>query len=208
MSSRCAVALWPCYSALRELVYVHIICRTDLQCMICRIKCRLCKSIALYHKFQHLCHFQVDLSGNFYIFCSCTLSFEVTLSANLLVGRHQSLLQNTNVLLCCSSKEWPELVLQSRWQIHAWKGTCTMASIVKLLGGPLCAFIVSMRWKTGEVWLFFLKSVRCEEMQCLAFCVNEEVWIMFYVYKAFLHSPTCPGRSYFQQKQSIDSCCL
>lgn len=91
------------------------------------------------------------------------------MSANLLVGRHQSfLLQNTNLLLC-SSKDRSELLMQSRCQINAWRETCTMAPVVKLVGGALHAFIGSMRWNTGKVWLFSFKvRVGCEEfhMQC------------------------------------------
>lgn len=99
------------------------------------------------------------------------LPLEVTVSANLLVGRHQSFaLQNTNLLLLCSCKEWPALLMQSRCQINAWRETCTMAAVVKPVGGALHAFIGSMRWNTGKVWRFFFKvRVWCEEfhMQCL-----------------------------------------
>lgn len=48
---------------------------------------------------------------------------EVTVSANLLVGRHQSsVLQNTNLPLLCSCKEGSALLMQSRCQIKCMKG--------------------------------------------------------------------------------------
>lgn len=74
------------------------------------------------------------------------LLLEVTVSANLLVGRHQSfVLQNTNLPLLCSFKEWSALLMQSRCQINAWRETCTMAPVVKLVGGALHTFIGSVR---------------------------------------------------------------
>lgn len=142
------------------------LCKCLLQYMFCRNRCSHCKSLTFYCILaQPMLHFfALSPSGPirkhlaFALFFFLLLPLEVTVSANLLVGRHQSfVLQNTNLLLLCSCKERSALLMQSRCQINARRETCTMAPVVKPVGGALHAFIGSMRWNTGKVWLFSFK---------------------------------------------------
>lgn len=155
----------------------------SLQYMFCRNRRSHCKSLTFYRILaQPMLHFcsipkwTYQETFRFCFFFFFFLPLEVTVSANLLVGRHQSfVLQNTNLLLRCSCKEWSALLMQSRCQINAWREACTMAPVVKLVGGALRVFIGSMRWNTGKVWLF---SLRCDvkNFTCSVFrshCVDE-----------------------------------
>lgn len=156
MSTYCAFALSPEYSALCEPVCIFPI-------TLCKCLYRICfaetdVAIVKVSRFtlyllNQCCTFALFPSGPIrkHLGFLFSLLLEVTGSANLLVGRHQSfVLQNTNVLLFCSCKERSALLMQGRCQINAWRETCTMAPVVELVGGALHAFIGSMRWNTGK----------------------------------------------------------
>lgn len=113
-----------------------------LQYMFCRNRCSHCKSLTFYcilaQPMLHFFFFFASIPKWTYqeTFRFCSFFFfpplppslppsplEVTVSANLLVGRHQSsVLQNTNLPLLCSCKEGSALLMQSRCQIKCMKG--------------------------------------------------------------------------------------
>lgn len=109
------------------------------------------------------------------------LPMKVTVSANLLVGRHRFVSQNTNSPLLSGCKEWPALLMQRRSQINAprevlYNGSCCGAASAELLrsahsqgqrGETLeksgCFFFSSLTWRlfTRVVSRWWVKLYFC-----------------------------------------------
>lgn len=165
MSTYCAVALRPGYfcsswtsmhippSRCVNVFYSICFCRTDVA--IVKV------SHFIAYLLNQCCTFALSPSRpirkhlGFALFFFSSFPLEVTVSANLLVGRHQSLvLQNTNLLLLCSCKERSALLMQSRCQINAWRETCTMASVVAWWSTPCIHRVNEVKyWKCLVVFL-------------------------------------------------------
>lgn len=121
------------------------------------------------------------------------LPLEVTVSANLLVGRHQSfVLQNTNLLPLCSCKERSALLMQRRCQINAWRGGLYNGSCCKAgwWSAPCIHRVNEVKyWKSLAV--FF--RIRESRMWRISHAVFLKPNLTFYVHKAF--SPPINGKA-------------
>lgn len=164
--------------------------------MFCRNRCSHCKSLTFYcilaQPMLHFCSIPDWTYQETFSFWSPPLPLEVTVSANLLVGRHQSfVLQNTNLLPLCSCKERSALLMQRRCQINAWRGGLYNGSCCKAgwWSAPCIHRVNEVKyWKSLAV--FF--RIRESRMWRISHAVFLKPNLTFYVHKAF--SPPINGK--------------